>query len=352
MAVRLSIVMPALNESARIAESLQALAPLRRRGVEVIVVDGGSTDGTAALAEPWADRVLSSPRGRARQMNAGAAQARADALLFLHADTALPDQALHAIEAALVDPHTQWGRFDVRIDGRPRLLRLVAWLMNLRSRRSGIATGDQAIFVRRSAFQRVGGFPDQPLMDDIELSRRLRRWSPPACLRMRVTTSGRRWEQRGVWRTIALLWRLRWMYARGASAERLAALYRRGTAGRPQGGSLPLGGTRAQRARGHDERLRDHRVRQGAGRGPGEDALDPGVGCRRCCTAGRALARRRTRSRGASEHRAGRAVRDAAPHASGVHRSGPAAVADRQRAGRRRPRRSHGARIRSRAGHA
>jgi rSAM/selenodomain-associated transferase 2 len=226
MSVRLSIVMPALNESARIAESLQALAPLRRRGVEVIVVDGGSSDGTAALAEPWADRVLSSPRGRARQMNAGAAQARADALLFLHADTALPDAALHAIESALVDPHTHWGRFDVRIDGRPRLLRLVAWLMNLRSRRSGIATGDQAIFVRRSAFQRVGGFPDQPLMEDIELSRRLRRWSPPACLRVRVTTSGRRWEQRGVWRTIALMWRLRWMYARGASPERLAELYR------------------------------------------------------------------------------------------------------------------------------
>jgi rSAM/selenodomain-associated transferase 2 len=218
--------MPTLNESARIAESLQALAPLRRRGVEVIVVDGGSNDGTAALAEPWADRVSSAPRGRARQMNAGAAQARGDALLFLHADTALPEQALHAIETALVDPHTHWGRFDVRIDGRPRLLRLVAWLMNLRSRRSGIATGDQAIFVRRSAFQRVGGFPDQPLMEDIELSRRLRRWSPPACLRVRVTTSGRRWEQRGVWRTIALMWRLRWMYARGASAERLAELYR------------------------------------------------------------------------------------------------------------------------------
>jgi len=226
MTPRLTIVMPALDEASRIAEALQALAPLRRRGVEVIVVDGGSSDGTAALAEPWADRVLSAPRGRARQMNAGAARARADTLLFLHADTALPEQALRAIEAALVDPHTHWGRFDVHIAGRPRLLKLVARLMNLRSRWSGIATGDQAIFVRRSAFQRVGGFPDQPLMEDIELSRRLRRWSAPACLRERVTTSGRRWEQRGVWRTIALMWRLRWRYARGTPPERLAELYK------------------------------------------------------------------------------------------------------------------------------
>ena len=226
MTPRLTIVMPALDEASLIAEALQALAPLRRRGVEVIVVDGGSSDGTAALAEPWADRVLSAPRGRARQMNAGAARARADTLLFLHADTALPEQALRAIEAALVDPHTHWGRFDVHIAGRPRLLKLVAQLMNLRSRWSGIATGDQAIFVRRSAFQRVGGFPDQPLMEDIELSRRLRRWSAPACLHERVTTSGRRWEQRGVWRTIALMWRLRWMYRHGAAPERLAELYK------------------------------------------------------------------------------------------------------------------------------
>ena len=225
MTPRLTIIMPALNEASRIAAALQALAHLRRRSVEVIVVDGGSSDDTAALAEPWADRVLSAPRGRARQMNAGAARARADTLLFLHADTTLPEQALRAIEAALVDPHTHWGRFDVRIAGRPQLLKLVARLMNLRSRWSGIATGDQAIFVRRSAFQRIGGFPDQPLMEDVEFSRRLRRWSAPACLRERVTTSGRRWEQRGVWRTIALMWRLRWRYARGTPPERLAELY-------------------------------------------------------------------------------------------------------------------------------
>jgi rSAM/selenodomain-associated transferase 2 len=226
MTPRLSIVVPALNEAPRIAASLQALASMRRRGVEVIVVDGGSTDDTARLAEPWADRVLQAPRGRARQMNAGAAAARADTLLFLHADTALPAQALHAIETALVDPHTHWGRFDVRIDGKPKLLRVVAWLMNVRSRTTGIATGDQAIFVRRSAFQRVGGFPAQPLMEDIEFSRRIGKWSAPACLRERVTTSGRRWERDGVWRTIALMWRLRWQYAHGTPAERLAELYK------------------------------------------------------------------------------------------------------------------------------
>ena len=225
MTPRLSIVVPALNEAARIGTCLQALAALRQRGVEVIVVDGGSTDGTVASAAALADRVLQAPRGRARQMNAGAAQARAETLLFLHADTQLPDDALHAIETALVDPRTHWGRFDVRIAGKPLLLRVVAWLMNLRSRSSGIATGDQAIFVRRSAFQRAGGFPDQPLMEDIELSRRLCKGSAPACLRQQVTTSGRRWERDGVWRTIALMWRLRWLYWTGTPPERLARLY-------------------------------------------------------------------------------------------------------------------------------
>jgi len=225
MIPRLSIVVPALNEAARIDACLRALAALRDRGVEVIVVDGGSTDGTVATAEPLADRVLQAPRGRARQMNAGAAQARAETLLFLHADTQLPDDALHAIETALLDAHTHWGRFDVRIEGRPRLLKLVAWTMNLRSRWGGIATGDQAIFVRRKMFVRIGGFPNQPLMEDIELSRRLRVLAHPVCLRQCVTTSGRRWERDGVLRTIALMWRLRWLYWIGTPPERLAELY-------------------------------------------------------------------------------------------------------------------------------
>jgi len=221
----LSIVVPALNEAACIGSCVQALAAWRSLGVEVIVVDGGSADGTIAAAAPGADRVLQSARGRASQMNHGAAHARGDTLLFLHADTQLPNGAFNAINAALADPQVQWGRFDVRIEGRPLVLRLVAWLMNWRSRITGIATGDQAIFVRRAVFVRLGGFPDQPLMEDVEFCKRMRKLSRPACLRARVVTSGRRWERRGVWRTIALMWRLRWLYWRGTPPERLARLY-------------------------------------------------------------------------------------------------------------------------------
>ena len=221
----LAIIVPALNEAAGIVAALTTLAPLRTRGAELIVVDGGSVDGTPALAEAWADRVIAVPRGRARQMNAGAALARAPVLLFLHADTRLPDAADRLIQAAIAQG-AGWGRFDVRISGRARMLRVVAVMMNLRSRLTGIATGDQAIFVTRIAFERAGGFPDQPLMEDIELSLRLRQQAPPACLRDRVVTSGRRWEQRGVWRTILLMWRLRWRYWRGVSPQVLAEAYR------------------------------------------------------------------------------------------------------------------------------
>ena len=221
----LSIVVPALDEAAGIAATLQALAPLRARGAEVIVADGGSSDGTPQLATPLADRVLHGPRGRARQMNAGAAVARGNLLLFLHADSRLPEAADAALHDA-VARGAAWGRFDVHIDGRSIMLRLVAALMNQRSRLTGIATGDQAIFVRRDVFLRIGGFADQPLMEDIELSRRLRALAPPCCLRLRVSTSGRRWETRGVWRTIFLMWRLRWRYWRGASPQALAETYR------------------------------------------------------------------------------------------------------------------------------
>ncbi len=227
-APRFSIVVPVLNEAAGIAAALRALAPLRARGHEVIVVDGGSSDGTAALAQPFADLVLASPRGRARQMNAGARAASHPLLLFLHADTWLPEDAEAALHAALARG-ARWGRFDVRIVGRSRMLALVAAMMNLRSRLTGIATGDQAIFVLRALFEQVGGYPEQPLMEDVELSRRLSRLvtiERPACLRQRVRTSGRRWEQRGVWRTIVLMWRLRWRYWRGESAEVLARAYR------------------------------------------------------------------------------------------------------------------------------
>ena len=221
----LSIVMPVLNEAVVIQATLQALAPLRQRGAEVIVVDGGSSDATVALAAPFVDLVIEAPRGRARQMNAGAQHARADVLLFLHADTQLPALADEQVAAAMATGAV-WGRFDVTISGSPVMLRLVAALMNLRSRCTGIATGDQAVFVRRTTFEAVQGYPDQPLMEDIELSRRLRRHAAPVCLRARVTTSGRRWEARGVWRTIFLMWRLRWRYWRGESPAVLADAYR------------------------------------------------------------------------------------------------------------------------------
>ncbi|MGD9834835.1 MAG: TIGR04283 family arsenosugar biosynthesis glycosyltransferase [Piscinibacter sp.] len=226
MTAPLSIVVPVLNEAAGIEDTLRALAPLRARGAEVIVVDGGSRDDTVALATPLADQVIDGPRGRARQMNAGAARASAPRLLFLHADTRLPDCADALIDAALEAHPLAWGRFDVVIEGRSRMLPVVAALMNRRSRWTGIATGDQAMFMTRAAFDAAGGFPDQPLMEDIELSSRLKRLRAPACLRERVLTSGRRWEQRGVWRTIVLMWRLRLLYALGVSADRLAPWYR------------------------------------------------------------------------------------------------------------------------------
>ena len=224
--VRLSVVMPVLNEAQGIAAALKALAPLIKRGAQVIVADGGSSDDTVALAQAGGAAVIRSPRSRVLQMNAGARQASGELLLFLHADTLLPDQADVLIAQALTGGRRVWGRFDVSISGRPALLRVIAACMNLRSRWTGIATGDQAIFMTRAAFEAVGGFPTQPLMEDIEISRRLLRLSRPACLRARVLTSGRRWEVRGVWRTVLLMWRLRFAYWRGAAPDHLGKLYK------------------------------------------------------------------------------------------------------------------------------
>jgi rSAM/selenodomain-associated transferase 2 len=223
--VRLSIIVPTLDESVGIEAHLQALAPLRAVGAEVIVADGGSADDTAARARLLADRVLVAARGRASQMNAGAAAAAGDVLLFLHADTRLPAGANRFIERALATSDRLWGRFDVRIEGRHPLLPLVARMMNLRSRLTGIATGDQAVFVRRDAFLRIGGYRDLALMEDIVLSRDLKALSRPACLSAEVTTSGRRWETRGVLRTILTMWRLRVAFFCGTDPRRLARAY-------------------------------------------------------------------------------------------------------------------------------
>ncbi|MBC7438254.1 MAG: TIGR04283 family arsenosugar biosynthesis glycosyltransferase [Bdellovibrionales bacterium] len=220
----LRIVIPVLNEGASLAQRLHALRPLRERGAEVVVVDSGSTDSTWAVAMAFADRVLLAPRGRGLQMNAGARGSTADVLLFLHADTSLPQDADHLIAAAMQQGY-RWGRFNVRIAGAHPMLRVVAGMMNLRSRVTGIATGDQAIFVTRELFETLRGFAPIPLMEDVELSTRLRRLSAPACLRGQVTTSGRRWETHGLWRTIALMWRLRGAYFFGASPQALARRY-------------------------------------------------------------------------------------------------------------------------------
>jgi rSAM/selenodomain-associated transferase 2 len=218
----ISIVMPVLNEAVGIEAALRALAPYRARGVEVVVIDGGSGDGTAGLARPLADRVLSAPRGRAAQMNAGAAAATGDALLFLHADTRLRDDADRLVLNGLKD--RPWGRFDVSFD-EGGWLRLVGMMMNARSRVTGIATGDQAMFMTRAAFEQAGGFPPIALMEDVALSARLKRIGRPLCVAARVTTSGGRWRQRGLWRTILLMWSLRLRYFFGADPARLARAY-------------------------------------------------------------------------------------------------------------------------------
>lgn len=220
----LSIIVPVLDEAGGIEAQLTSLRPFRERGAEVLVVDGGSRDDTPRLAQALADRVIVSRRGRARQMNAGAALAGGEFLLFLHADTRLPPAADRAIGDA-ARAGARWGRFDVRIDTANPLLHLVATLMNLRSRWSGIATGDQAIFVRRDLFEAIEGFPVLPLMEDIAISKRLKAQAPPCCLRDRVSTSARRWEKHGVLRTILLMWRLRAAYFFGADPRQLATRY-------------------------------------------------------------------------------------------------------------------------------
>lgn len=223
--MKLSIVIPVLNEATHIVGTLAHLKELRALGCEVIVVDGGSTDNTVKLVEPLVDKLIKSLPGRATQMNSGAQQAEGDVLLFLHADTVLPnnacDEIVNAIHRGFV-----WGRFDVRLSGRLRMLRVVENMMNFRSRWTGVATGDQAVFVKRSVFDMCGGFPCIPLMEDVALSKILRRVGKPYNSSLRALTSSRRWEENGVWRTIVLMWCLRLAYFFGVKPEKLALLYR------------------------------------------------------------------------------------------------------------------------------
>lgn len=222
--MKLSIVVPVLNEAQTLATLLGYLQPLRDMGHEVIVVDGGSHDHSPAIATALSDVLICTDSGRARQMNAGADQATGDWLLFLHADTRLPEPFSEWLPL-ICDSEAKWGRFDIRLSGHQWPFRVIETCINWRSRLTRIATGDQALFVRRKQFLTMGGFAAIPLMEDIELCRRLRRVSAPLCLAVLVTTSSRRWEERGILRTIGLMWRLRWRYFFGADPVQLAKRY-------------------------------------------------------------------------------------------------------------------------------
>jgi rSAM/selenodomain-associated transferase 2 len=223
---KISIVVPVLNEASGVVKFLAPLQSWRAQGHEVVLVDGGSTDRTLDLARPLVDQVQISGPGRALQMNTGARASSGNLLLFLHADTYLPSAAYAILMPFAADTWYGWGRFDVRLAGAHPLLRVVETLMNLRSRLTGIATGDQALFISRTLFEQIGGFAPLPLMEDIELSSRLRRLHAPQCLHARVETSARRWVQDGVLRTITRMWWLRWLYFCGVAPATLAARYR------------------------------------------------------------------------------------------------------------------------------
>ena len=224
MLMKVSIIIPVLNEAAQIADALSELQSCRDQGHEVIVVDGGSTDDTMSRAGSSADKLLQADTGRGLQMNRGVDAAEGDVLLFLHVDTRLPETALTQIIEAVEDGH-YWGRFNVRLSGEHFLFRIIEQMMNLRSCVTGVATGDQAIFVSRESIDIIGSYPQLPLMEDVVFSKRLRDLGWPACIRQRVLTSSRRWEHGGILRTVFLMWRLRLLFFFGVPAEKLAKQY-------------------------------------------------------------------------------------------------------------------------------
>jgi len=225
--MKLSIIIPVLNEEKSINGFLKNLQTLRTGGHELIVVDGGSQDQTEHCCNGLCDVFLGAEKGRALQMNEGASQASGEVLLFLHADTVLPNNVDLLIEKTLRKPECIWGRFDIKLTGSSILFSLIALLMNIRSRLSGIATGDQAIFVKTEAFRRLGGYERIPLMEDIAISKQLKRIASPVCLKEKVVTSSRRWEENGTLKTIVLMWRLRLAYFLGADPKVLVEKYYR-----------------------------------------------------------------------------------------------------------------------------
>ena len=224
--MKFSIIIPTLNEEKTIQSCLSALQPLRNE-CEIIIVDGDSIDNTRILAAPLADKVITSAKGRAKQMNNGARHATGDVLIFLHADTCLPENALQLIQQK-ISSASQWGRFDIQLSGNHFMLKVIAQMMNWRSRLTGIATGDQVIFVTRLAFEKAGQYPEINLMEDIALCKALKKISPPICLKAKVISSGRRWEHNGIYKTILLMWSLRLRYFFGADPQTLAFLYTNG----------------------------------------------------------------------------------------------------------------------------
>jgi len=220
----IGVIVPVLNERAGLPALIKRIAAMPAD--EVVIVDGGSTDGSCLILDASALRWITAPSGRAAQMNAGAMLSESDILLFIHSDTEIGACCFPAIKAAMQDGATVGGRFDVKLSGSHPAFRMIERLINLRSRLSGISTGDQCLFVRRSVFERMAGFPLQPLMEDIEFSKQLKRLGRIACLHQRVTTSSRRWQQHGIVKTVLLMWRLRLLYWLGVPAERLAAAYR------------------------------------------------------------------------------------------------------------------------------
>ncbi|WP_335340068.1 TIGR04283 family arsenosugar biosynthesis glycosyltransferase [Sedimenticola selenatireducens] len=222
----LSVVIPCLNEAETIVQLLETLQDARAEGVELVLVDGESIDDTVALAAPLVDKLIGSVVGRAQQMNAGAQAAAGEILWFLHADSVIRAEFPRQIISVMAASESDWGRFNIRLSGRHPMLRVIEFMMNWRSRLSGIATGDQGIFVRRELFVRLGGFPAIPLMEDIAISKRLKRYSRPQVIARCLITSSRRWEQSGIISTVLLMWRLRWAYFFGADPARLAQRYR------------------------------------------------------------------------------------------------------------------------------
>lgn len=221
--MRLSIIIPVLDEERAIRGTIEDLARIRPH--EIIVVDGGSADGTVEAVRRSAARLAVAGKGRAAQMNRGARQAEGDVLLFLHADTRLPDTAKRDIRDCMDDPRCVGGRFDIRLDSERPLLKLAGRLISLRSRLTRVATGDQALFVRRAVFERLGGFPEIPIMEDMAFSRALKKEGRIACLGSRVVSSARRWERNGPVRTILLMWALKLLYLAGAPPDRLKRIY-------------------------------------------------------------------------------------------------------------------------------